>query len=683
MTEKKIRIFLGDLTYNTIGMSTASFPLNVGYIAAYCKKRFGSKIDITIFKYIDELEASIYENPPDILGLSNYVWAHRIGSEMFDLACSQNPNIITVWGGPNFPQDLESQQSFMKKHPSVDFYVPIEGEIGFSNVVEEVLNTSEQNYKKEFLFKKPIDGCISRSLDGSLQFSIPKMRTKELDEIPSPYLTGLMDKFFDGELTPMIQTNRGCPFTCTFCVDGADSVTKVNQFGLERVSSELNYIGEHIPKSINTLQISDLNFGMYPRDLEICDDIVDIQKKHNYPQRVLSTTGKNKKERIIKAIERLNGAMSLVMSVQSTDGEILQNIRRSNISVDQMLALQPAIKKVGLVTNSEVILGLPGETYQKQITTLRKLLAAKLDFVEVYSCMLLMGSELDTPEQRKKWNFQTKFRILPRDFTTLRSGKNVIETEEIVVASDTLSFEEYIELRILSLSVYVTNIGIIYDSLLKFLRENNIEVFDLFLQMLKQIDSAPPVVQKIFDSARNDMTSELWDSPENIQTHYQEPEEYEKLLSGEAARNVMQYHNALVRHSCMDEWTQYAANITFGLLKRKKILNYELENQLKNITNFCTGIGHNTLGNDRMSTNPEFLFDYDIENWINDTTNKTLQQFKFDKKTTISFQFSKSNSELIQNEVSRQNIDSGMGQALKNIPLQKQFRKPKAISRNI
>ena len=133
----------------------------------------------------------------------------------------------------------------------------------------------------------------------------------------------------------------------------------------------------------------------------------------------------------------------------------------------------------------------------------------------------------------------------------------------------------------------------------------------------------------------------------------------------------------------MDEWTQFAGNIIFGLLKRKKIISYELENQLKNIINFCTGLGHNTLGNDRMSTNPEFLFDYDIENWINDTTNKALVQFKFDKKRTVSFQFSRNNSELIQNEVKRQNIKSGMGQALKNIPLQKQFRKPKAISQNL
>jgi len=678
-----IRIFLGDLTHNTVGMANETFPLNVGYIAAYCKNRFGSKVEITIFKYIDDLEASIYENPPDVLALSNYVWNHRIGLEMFDLIHSQDPNAITVWGGPNFPQDLESQQSFLKNYSNVDFYVPIEGEIGFSNIIEEVLKISELGYKKEILFKKPIDGCVSRKPDGLLQFTIPEIRTKKLDEIPSPYLTGLLDKFFDGKLTPMLQTNRGCPFTCTFCVDGADTVNRVNQFGLERVSSELDYIGKHIPNNVHSLHISDLNFGMYPRDLEICDDIVAIQKKYDYPHKIISTTGKNKKERIIQAIEKLNGTMSLSMSVQSMDEQILKNIRRSNISVDHMLALQPAIKKVGLVTDSEVILALPGETYQTQITTLRKLLAAKLDFVEVYSCMLLNGSELNTPEQRKKWNFQTKFRILPRDFTTLRNGKNVIETEEIVVGSNTLSFEEYIELRTLSFSVYVTNIGIVYDSLLKFLRENNIEVFDLFFQMMKQIDSSPPSVQKVFDSVKNDVTDELWDSPEDIQTHYQEQEEYEKLLSGEAARNVMQYHNALVRYYCMDEWTQFAGNIAFGLLKRKKTISYELENQLKNIINYCVGLGHNTLGDDRMSTNPEFLFDYDIENWLVGKNNKTLNQFKLDKKITISFEFSKSESKVIQDEVNRHNTDIGRSQALKNLPRQIKFRKPKVISQNL
>ena len=49
-------------------------------------------------------------------------------------------------------------------------------------------------------------------------------RHKMVDEIPSPWLTGIQDEFFDGKLAPMIETNRGCPFTCTFCVPGHELV---------------------------------------------------------------------------------------------------------------------------------------------------------------------------------------------------------------------------------------------------------------------------------------------------------------------------------------------------------------------------------------------------------------------------------------------------------------------------
>ena len=77
--------------------------------------------------------------------------------------------------------------------------------------------------------------------------------------------------------------------------------------------------------------------------------------------------------------------------------EILANVQRANISVEQALALAPAIKKSGLRTISEVILGLPGETYETHLDTLRQLLSAKSDNILVHNCMLLPGSEMNTP----------------------------------------------------------------------------------------------------------------------------------------------------------------------------------------------------------------------------------------------------------------------------------------------
>ena len=48
----KLRIFLGDLTYDTVAISTEAMPLNVGYVASYCKKKFGDRVEILLFKYI-------------------------------------------------------------------------------------------------------------------------------------------------------------------------------------------------------------------------------------------------------------------------------------------------------------------------------------------------------------------------------------------------------------------------------------------------------------------------------------------------------------------------------------------------------------------------------------------------------------------------------------------------------
>ena len=79
----KIKIYLGDLTYDTVSLSTDSFPLSIGYVGAYCKKEFGSKVEVELFKYIEELEDAIKKSPPDILGLTNYSWNEKIGIEMF------------------------------------------------------------------------------------------------------------------------------------------------------------------------------------------------------------------------------------------------------------------------------------------------------------------------------------------------------------------------------------------------------------------------------------------------------------------------------------------------------------------------------------------------------------------------------------------------------------------------
>ena len=113
-----------------------------------------------------------------------------------------------------------------------------------------------------------------------------------------------------------------------------------------------------------------------------------------------------------------------------------------------MMELAPTIKESGLQTKAEVILGLPGDNYEAHTYTLKTLLNAEIDKILVFSCMLLPGSEMYPQEERKKWSLKSKHRILPRDFAKLSNGKIILETEEVVVGTEQMTFDEYVKLRL-------------------------------------------------------------------------------------------------------------------------------------------------------------------------------------------------------------------------------------------
>ncbi len=132
---RPLSIYLGDLTYTTLSLATDAFPLNIGFIAAYAAKVFGSEIDLRLFKYVDDLEQAIHEKPPDILGLSNYPWNFNLGLEFFRMTRALSPQTICVMGGPNIPLEDEARTQFVKRNPLIDFYAYLEGEEAFAALV--------------------------------------------------------------------------------------------------------------------------------------------------------------------------------------------------------------------------------------------------------------------------------------------------------------------------------------------------------------------------------------------------------------------------------------------------------------------------------------------------------------------------------------------------------------------
>ena len=201
--------------------------------------------------------------------------------------------------------------------------------------------------------------------------------------------------------SPFIETNRGCPFTCSFCHTGANYF-KLNKFSEQRVKDEINYIGQKAGKlGISNLHMADVNFGMYPQDRLTCEYLKESKEKFGWPKQIMATTGKNSKERVMKITNILGDMFSINMSMQSMDEQVLKNIKRSNIKLDHMIDVNNHLIEQGRSTKAELIIGLPGETKETFLKGLNNVLNSNSASVTIYTLMMLNGTEFKNPDYRK------------------------------------------------------------------------------------------------------------------------------------------------------------------------------------------------------------------------------------------------------------------------------------------
>ena len=312
MPQTKIRkIYFSDLTHTGQAVASNTFPLGVACVASYAKHALKERHDISLFKYPQDLSNALDEQIPDIACFSNFSWNSRLALTYAERIKRHAPDTIIVFGGPNYPITAAEQEAFLREHSCVDFYVWLEGEQAFVDLFRAlvVVNFETSMLKAE---ECELPGVHYLNNDRFIRGELG-LRLQNLSGTPSPYQSGMMDKFFDANLIPMLQTNRGCPFTCTFCTEGSGYYNKVRWSSLERVEGDLQYISDRV--QVPDLIMVDSNFGMYKQDLDICHKIAGLQKSKDWPKYLHVSAGKNQKERVLKAAEIVNGAINLSVRI--------------------------------------------------------------------------------------------------------------------------------------------------------------------------------------------------------------------------------------------------------------------------------------------------------------------------------------------------------------------------------
>lgn len=632
---KPCRVLLVDPTHTYQVLANDCFPLAAGFLASYLTSRLGSDVDVRIEKYPDAALDVLRSFRPHVLLLSNYLWNCELSALIAGVAKRELAGVLVVQGGPNFPLDADARRAYLSRHRDVDVYVVGEGEEAVAQLLEDVLasNGSIAGLRKS---GRLLSCCY---LDGDqLMTGAVLPRLQNLDTIPSPYLNGLLDKFFDGRLYPQIETNRGCPFTCTFCQQGTDYFTKVRYYDLERIKEELDYIGARIKErspGVHVLGIVDSNFGMFERDAAIAGHIGRIQADSGWPTFVEATTGKNQSARVLHAAELMRGSLTVLNAVQSMDERVLLQIKRSNIKLSAYAEIQEEVRRKGLQSKAEIILGLPGETLASHLETIKKLIEAGIQRINTYQLMMLMGTEMELGSSRREFGIQTRWRVLPRSFGEY-DGRKALEIEEVGVSTSTLSFDDYRKARKIHLLLNIFFNEWLYREPLEYLKARGISPFTWVMALEAGLVSAPPPVRDLVESFLEETERELFATEEDARTFYADPENFPKLRDGEIGSNLLFGYWARALFTCFDEMTTYAFDtIRVVIAAAERGLTDSVHAEVDELERFMRSrlVFGRALARQLEPT--EDVFHYDFSRWIGSGFSGSLAEHR--RETRLRF----------------------------------------------
>jgi radical SAM superfamily enzyme YgiQ (UPF0313 family) len=372
-----------------------------------------------------------------VVGFSTYIWNKNYNYQLAKKLKTANPEILVVFGGPEV---AHTDPKFFQKYPYIDVCVKQEGEVAFKRILET--NDFTQ-----------IPGLIVNQ-NGRTIDTGPNERINELDQIPSPYLTNLFAPLIaanpDVTWNAILETNRGCPYHCTFCDWGSLTYSKVKKFDISRVLHELEWCGKN---SIDFVIFADANFGIFTeRDSIIADKLIEVQQTYNNPKVYSLSWNKNQKKETVDIIKKLvnNGKsrIGLNLSVQTLNDDVLRIIKRDNLPMNAVEEIFETCEANGIPLYTELILGLPGETLESWRENFYKLYrAGNHTGISVYQAELLENAEMNLLQKKLyKLKGTTVYDYLEGSY----NEDEVKESMQLVASTATMPKETMLDAQVFS-----------------------------------------------------------------------------------------------------------------------------------------------------------------------------------------------------------------------------------------
>ncbi len=408
---------------------------------------------------------------PSVAAFSNYVWNYEFNLRTAEILKKKYPGCTVVFGGHNVSQNSE----LLKKYAFIDILMFGEGEESFEKLLL-CLGSGKS--------LAGIHNIAYRLGNNTVHTAFACVKGTDY---PSPYTMGIFDDIIkenpNTSFSAILETNRGCPYHCAFC-DWGPMKSKVRMFPMERVKGDIEWFSQH---KIDYVWGADGNFGLFERDREIADMLVQAKKKTGYPQQIKVNYAKMNGDNVFyltKSFAENGLSKSTTMSLQSTSEDALRITGRKNMSSEIFSRLLTVYRHNSIPTYTELVLALPGETKKSFFEGIGRIIEnGQHSVIEVYDCIVLPNSTLANPDYIKKYKIKT-VRLPYVQQHTSSINFDITEYNETVVSTFSMSAEERVDCRYLAVVVQCFHsMGLLRNAAVWLRLEKNIDYSEFYTRL--------------------------------------------------------------------------------------------------------------------------------------------------------------------------------------------------------
>jgi radical SAM superfamily enzyme YgiQ (UPF0313 family) len=310
---------------------------------------------------------------PDVVGFSCYCWGMNHIVEVCAQLRSVLPKATVILGGP---EAAPIGEAWLMRLPGVDAVIKGEGEATFADLLDALVK--QRNLRE-------VAGLVFREGD-HLCLTPPRPLIEDLNEIPSPYLTGVLPP---REGVTYLETFRGCPFRCAYCYEGKN-FPKLRYFSPERTRAEVEWLAAS--GLVHEFSFVDSVFNLRPNKTAELAEIIATAGRGRCRLHTIEVVAETITEKTIAALKQA-GVSSVEMGPQTVNPDTLKNVHRFHNPERFGKALK-LLREAGIRSLCDLIVGLPGDDFFKVLNSARTVFAHRPDRVVFSILHVLPGTVL-------------------------------------------------------------------------------------------------------------------------------------------------------------------------------------------------------------------------------------------------------------------------------------------------